>query len=823
MLLRSHIDRAVICAKRMNIIYNLFIIFVVNSIIFAYTINMALFKNTCNRILSAIAFSIVLVLLNNCTNEAALIEVEALTMSQPSAEIEEGTSIQLYASITPSNATEKKVTWSSSKLAVATVSDEGLVSAVSTGTSTITALAGAKTASCVITVVKAVVHITRIELDKTTLTLVEGDQHTLVPIIYPSDATDKSVSWSSSQENIATVDNGVVTAVSPGNAKIIAKTQDGGKVAECDLIVEKKLAPSVSVGASHITCVSACLIGRTNIEQLSSSAEVGIAYSTSATTLVASPVFCKAESFSSSEDYEIYVINLEPNTKYFYRSYVSYNGENYYGDVQEFTTKELTDMVETMDASDIEASSAKLNARIDLTDVKGNDLAYGIQWHKSNIQDFMFVESNTLVNNIATITISGLSHNTTYSYRAVVKINGKEYRGNVKEFTTGVIPVSGVRLDQHDYHINQIGSAFTLVATVSPDDATNKGVDWTSSNPNVATVDNRGNVTVVGNGTTSITVTTKDQGKTDTCILTVAQLVTGVSLNKTTLALYEGESQTLAATISPDNAADKSLKWSSSNENVAIVDNNGKLTALKKGTTTIKALTNDGSDISSECTVTVSYACPVGAVDLGFTTSDGYKLYWATCNLGATNPEEYGDRYAWGETETKDSYWPQDYTLFKGEMGWMSTTTYGYILESILKYNLDSSLGPVDNKTVLEPEDDVASVKLGSHWRIPLEAEQRDLYNKCDWVWTTINEIYGFKLTSRVEGYTDKWIFLPAAAGYNDTMGHYYGYYWSSCLSTSNSWYAYLIQFQDPDKPFYTFSQPRYYGFSVRPVFDGGD
>ena len=116
----------------------------------------------------------------------------------------------------------------------------------------------------------------------------------------------------------------------------------------------------------------------------------------------------------------------------------------------------------------------------------------------------------------------------------------------------------------------------------------------------------------------------------------------------------------MTVTITPDNANDKTVIWRSSAQSVATVDENGKVVAKSRGKTTIKAEAKDGSGVSATCSVIVSYPCPEGGVDLGITTKDGYKLYWASCNLGASgfanSPEDFGGYFAWGEVQTKGDY-----------------------------------------------------------------------------------------------------------------------------------------------------------------------
>ena len=280
--------------------------------------------------------------------------------------------------------------------------------------------------------------------------------------------------------------------------------------------------------------------------------------------------------------------------------------------------------------------------------------------------------------------------------------------------------------------------------------------------------------------------------------------VTGIQLDRTSATIKEGESLTLVVTVTPDNAENKTVSWSSSSDAVATVDNSGKVTAVSKGTATIKATANDGSGVFASCSVEVYKIDVPQAVDMG-TVVNGKNIKWASFNIGASSPEEYGFYYAWGETEPKsDDSW--------------STYKWGTSPTSLTKYNTDGSLGNVDNKTILEPEDDVASVKLGGKWRMPTDAEWTELRTKCTWTWTTNYNGTGVKgrIVTATNGNS---IFLPAA-GYRyitipEDAGSD-GHYWSSSLKKGDPDYAWYVGFGSVHV-----SRSYYYrsdGQSVRPV-----
>lgn len=179
------------------------------------------------------------------------------------------------------------------------------------------------------------------------------------------------------------------------------------------------------------------------------------------------------------------------------------------------------------------------------------------------------------------------------------------------------VAVTGVTLNKNNTTI-YTGRTETLTATIQPADATNKAVTWTSDNTGVATVNN-GVVTGVSVGSATITAKTADGGFTATCTVTVeeAPIVhpTGVSISKTSINLQIGGSETLTATVTPADANNKNITWSTSDATVAAVDKNGKVTGIKAGNATITATTEDGGKTAT-CSVTVTAGPPVPSTGL---------------------------------------------------------------------------------------------------------------------------------------------------------------------------------------------------------------
>ena len=226
----------------------------------------------------------------------------------------------------------------------------------------------------------------------------------------------------------------------------------------------------------------------------------------------------------------------------------------------------------------------------------------------------------------------------------------------------------------------------------------------------------------------------------------------------------------------------------------------------------------NGVKIYGEVKSFTTEPCPIPqAVDMG-TVVNGKNIKWASFNLGAGKPEEYGDYYAWGEIDPY--YSSRDPLTWKdGKTGynWASYKWCNGSSSTLTKYNTDGSRGTVDNKTVLDAADDVASVNLGGKWRMPTDAEWTELSTKCTWTRVTNyngSGISGILVTATIGNS----IFLPAAGFLDGSKLYYAGshdYNWSSSLTglPDSAWY-FGLDFNGFGRGGYN----RCYGFSVRPV-----
>lgn len=241
---------------------------------------------------------------------------------------------------------------------------------------------------------------------------------------------------------------------------------------------------------------------------------------------------------------------------------------------------------------------------------------------------------------------------------------------------------------------------------------------------------------------------------------------------------------------------------------VIVTDTEGKQMEIK--TTKSQTITRSSLLKMPEVVYVGAAVIPDGCVDLGL------SVCWASCNLGASKPTEYGGYYQWAGTKDVS-----DTGIY---LNWSNCPyhTGSDYKSGWTKYNTQSSFGTVDNKKVLESMDDAASVALGGKWRMPTVAEWSELRDSsnCSWTWTTINGVNGYKIKSKKSGYTDNWIFLPAAgcryySGLYDVGSR--GYYWSSSLYTGFPYEALRFYF-DSGSVIRSSYDGRCGGLSVRPV-----
>ncbi len=609
---------------------------------------------------------------------STLVAVTDVTLDETSVDMFTGATKQLTATVTPSNATNKNLMWSSDDTEVATIDNNGNITAVGNGSANITAAAtdGSEAmASCTVFVTTPVSGVS-VSLD--TLTLNPGQTDEIVATILPETASNKNVIWSSSNEDCARVDkNGRITAIANGSANITVTTVDGNKTASC---LVKVITPvtGITIAPTKFTLNPGQFVNiETNVEPATASdksiiwtsddedvAEVNGGKITAIANGVTTITATAADGSGKYATCEI--------TVYTPVQYVEINDSELSLCVDTFKTLSVTifpatasnqNVTWTSDAEDIaivdkngkvtgkKAGTAKITAKVeekeaicDVTVLQPVTNAYfdetSIEMHPGDTKtiqltvlpddasdvDVVFgpMGSNALAqrpkrgysggntpsdsldfvidDNNNTVTITAI-RNGSGTVKANVFDNVLNENFNPKCDILVTTPAAGVMLYDEKIGLHP-GDTFDLVYEMEPWTATNDNVTWTSDNEGVATVDENGKVTGIGNGAAIITVTTEDGGFTATCEVSVSTLVTGVNLDKTHTSFFVGESVDLVATVLPETASDKSIVWSSDDENVAKVNENGKVVGVGVGETTIKVTTVDQEKIAT-CFVNV--------------------------------------------------------------------------------------------------------------------------------------------------------------------------------------------------------------------------
>ena len=383
----------------------------------------------------------------------------------------------------------------------------------------------------------------------------------------------------------------------------------------------------------------------------------------------------------------------------------------------------------------------------------------------------------------------------------------KEAYCNVKV----TIPVQMFNFGMYQSKSLSVGDVWEWQVYYQPLTATERNnIVFGNSDPSVAELKqdgkNRAQFTVTAKKLGSTKITAKCGGKeTEMLVCVDAVKATNVIMNPASITLDPFITRQLTATVEPSNATNKSLLWYSMVPEIATVEN-GLVRARRPGSVIIAVYCGDKY---AYCNVTVTDHYPEGAVDLGL------SVLWASCNLGKSglceSPNKFGAFYAWGETEMKTEFSWDNYKFSQDYNGPYS------------RYNTYSSTGPIDNLTTLLPEDDAAHVKLGGAWRMPTNDEFSELMGKCTAEFTYYDrKIFGVRFTSKIEGYTDKSIFLPMNSRFEDLVVKGSGAYWTSTLYDGSSRHARAAFFSISGfrKNLCTSYTSRNQGFWVRPVCD---
>ena len=511
----------------------------------------------------------------------------------------------------------------------------------------------------------------------------------------------------------------------------VASVTAGGKEATGKVKSFTTSALAITGEVTGLSETKASLHGLANLSpEMAQKAEFGIEWS--ATDLTREATTVKATERDANGSFVIAITGLKPDTKYYYRAFVLYNGSREYGEVKSFTTIDSSVSLTTEAATDISNTRATLNGTLVVSSV--DELSKEVYFKYGKSKETLEAEgtrvSASLEGDRFSYAITGLTANTTYFYAAYSVVEGKETSGEVKSFSTADFTVSVTTLEATD--ISSVKANLKGRITVESVDELSKEVYFKY-------------------GTSKETLEAEGTR--------VGASLEGNSFSHTVICLTANTTYYF----------------------VACSEVEGKVTSGE-----VKSFTT--KDFQT-----------VGVVDLGL------SVKWAACNVGAGKPEEAGDYFAWGETEPKASYTKDNYKWYDSN-------------GKLTKYCPNPEYGTVDNKTILDPEDDAATVNLGSTWRTPTRAEWQELIDNCEWTWTTYNGMNGYNVASRKKGYEGVSIFLPAAGSYRGTLEYFgkRGIWWSSNCSKDGDAFIYG-GYNDLDIRGHGFTT-RYWAHSVRPV-----
>ncbi len=485
----------------------------------------------------------------------------------------------------------------SSNETVATVQlAEGKVTviAVSAGTTVVTVTASnGLTAKCQVTV--SDVEATEIILSKTETVLEKGKTETITATVKPDNTTDKTVTWTSGNEKIVTVTDGVITAVGAGTAKIVASC--GDVTAECLVTVEVP--------------ITGIVLDKTELALENKITGDNTIYATAVIKATIQPEDAtgnKEITWTSSDEQVVTVKDgnvtaVSDGTAII--TATTSNGKTKTCNVT-VTSTEIKDLIAAEEIT-LDKTEGELEEGQTL------QLTATITPEEATIKECNWSSSDET---IATVNANGLV-TAKKAGTATITVTTKDGSELSKKCEITVTPakiaVTGITLDKISTQVQE-GKLVQLVATVTPDNATVKDCEWTSSDETIASVDENGLVTAKQAGKVTITATTKDgselSAKCEITVISAKVEVTGITLDKTSAETEEGKTVQLVATVTPDNATVKDCEWTSSDETVATVDENGLVTAKQAGTAVITVTSKDNSEISAECTITVTSAAP---------------------------------------------------------------------------------------------------------------------------------------------------------------------------------------------------------------------
>lgn len=479
--------------------------------------------------------------------------------------------LQLRATVNPDNAVNKELVWSTTDSSKASVDQNGLVTLLKPGTVTIIATSKDNPAAVAYCNLNIQIPVVSVTLDETSKTMYAGQSARLSYLVLPANADNNAVTWTSTNSSVVAVDaSGKVTAKSVGTAVIILKTVNGGYSVYCTITV-KQVATGIKFDVNQLNMKTGETYNLKITLTPKDSTDTGLVWETSDSKVATVDVNGKITAKSSGTC--IIMARTDAGGVAYCKVTVT---QAVKGLILNFTDKtiykgekfELEVSINPSTASKLDVTWKSSNTKIATVTDKG--------------------EVKGLVGGVAIITCTTADGG--FSATCVV---------TVKE------TVTSVKLNYDTYNIG-IDKTVVLTATVTTETATNQKVTWKSSNPKVATVSQKGKVTGIKAGYATITAIAQDGSDAEaSCEIRVVTPVTSITLNRSTMSLFVGDSKSLKATVKPSNSTYKKTKWVSSDDKVAIVDEDGTVIAIKAGTAMISSEALDNSGKKAICYVTV--------------------------------------------------------------------------------------------------------------------------------------------------------------------------------------------------------------------------
>lgn len=495
------------------------------------------------------------------------IDLESILINKRNINLRVGGSTYLTLSFAPRNSNNKSVVWTSSNPQVVTVDKNGKIIAKKVGIVTITATSyNNKTDSIDVRVTSAIKkskkktnEIKRIESDTSNVDINVGDSVKVKVTLIPSKVKDKKLKWATSNKKVAIVKNGIIKAVGEGSAVIVAKTSNK-KTIKVKVKVNKKIVYPLSV-----------IVNKKSLDLEIGKKDKIIA------KVIPDDANDKTITWSSSDNSIVSVNNGEIVANKVGNAIITAKTSNSFVSL---IAVNVVDKIVLPSKITIEKPNVNLNVgenkRINVTFEPSDVTNKGLKWNSSNTKVVIItngvltgIRKGTAI--ISATTINGITTKTTV---------------NVSE-----IKASGIGLNQTSKYLN-IGETFKLNASIIPENVSNKNIIWSSSNPKVALVKD-GVVFAKKAGGTIISAKTSN-GKVASCKVIVTEVaVENILLSKNEVSLGVLDTEKVYSIISPVNASNKNVVWTSSNSKVAIVKN-GVIKALKEGSAIITAKSNNG-------------------------------------------------------------------------------------------------------------------------------------------------------------------------------------------------------------------------------------